>query len=463
MSNLDNLKGSLHIGSLDIKEKFNIELSFTEESFIIYFLEPLKENNTREIKNLFFPFISLDNRMIRMNYLYIKTIFLDGANILKLTLYNPTSTSIFTLIFNRFKIKNKLIFTKSVPSPKLMNYIVSEIKKRYKNQTLKNINNFINIINTFYEFRSIERKYNNIINDNFLKAFGFGMIYYEKTTKQFKLSQEKIKLFRKENQKEINELNKLKNLLSTQVAEIIDNSNNSSDIDREDNNENKNLELTSDIHAELNIDSVSQKDLFQNYPVFEKFSPDIKKMTSYFTEITMNLIFKVFNVNIEQLDNKYNKLNTTVNGRIINQKKSLYNISQADIDNFLVNIKKTYMDKNIIKNINEDKINEWFDFIKEFQAFLPNNSIENIISNTSQIIQRKFFEFMIKIFFSDIIQIEVDKNKTLTSDEFHQILKILRRIKLIIFTNKNKEYYEEYYFLNEEQNSFMSENNLTFE
>ena len=463
MSNLDNLKASLHIGSLDIKEKFNIELSFTEESFIIYFLEPLKENNIREIKNLFFPFISLDNRMIRMNYLYIKTIFLDGANILKLTLYNPTSTSIFTLIFNRFKIKNKLIFTKSVPSPKLMNYIVSEIKKRYKNQTLKNINNFINIINTFYEFRSIERKYNNIINDNFLKAFGFGMIYYEKTTKQFKLSQEKIKLFRKENQKEINELNKLKNLLSTQVAEIIDNSNNSSDIDREDNNENKNLELTSDIHAELNIDSVSQKDLFQNYPVFEKFSPDIKKMTSYFTEITMNLIFKVFNVNIEQLDNKYNKLNTTVNGRIINQKKSLYNISQADIDNFLVNIKKTYMDKNIIKNINEDKINEWFDFIKEFQAFLPNNSIENIISNTSQIIQRKFFEFMIKIFFSDIIQIEVDKNKTLTSDEFHQILKILRRIKLIIFTNKNKEYYEEYYFLNEEQNSFMSENNLTFE
>ena len=463
MSNLDNLKASLHIGSLDIKEKFNIELSFTEESFIIYFLEPLKENNIREIKNLFFPFISMDNRMIRMNYLYIKTIFLDGANILKLTLYNPTSTSIFTLIFNRFKIKNKLIFTKSVPSPKLMNYIVSEIKKRYKNQTLKNINNFINIINTFYEFRSIERKYNNIINDNFLKAFGFGMIYYEKTTKQFKLSQEKIKLFRKENQKEINELNKLKNLLSTQVAEIIDNSNNSSDIDREDNNENKNLELTSDIHAELNIDSVSQKDLFQNYPVFEKFSPDIKKMTSYFTEITMNLIFKVFNVNIEQLDNKYNKLNTTVNGRIINQKKSLYNISQADIDNFLVNIKKTYMDKNIIKNINEDKINEWFDFIKEFQAFLPNNSIENIISNTSQIIQRKFFEFMIKIFFSDIIQIEVDKNKTLTSDEFHQILKILRRIKLIIFTNKNKEYYEEYYFLNEEQNSFMSENNLTFE
>lgn len=463
MSNLDNLRASLHIGSLDIKEKFNIELSFTEESFIIYFLEPLKENNIREIKNLFFPFISSDYRMIRMNYIYIKTIFLDGSNLLKLTMYNPTSISIFPLIFNRFKIKNKLIFT-SVPSPKEMNLLVLDIKKRYKNQTLKNINNFINIINTFYEFRSIERKYNSIINDNFLKAFGFGMIYYEKTSKQYKLSQEKIKLFQKENQKEINELNKLKNLLSTQVSENIDNNNNdSSDIDREDNNENKNLELTSDIHTELNIDSVNQKDLFQNYPVFEKFSPDIKKMTSYFTEITMNLFFKVLNVNIDQLDQKNNKLNTTVNGRIINQKKSLNNFSQADIDKFLVNIKKSYINKNIVKNINEDKIKEWFDFIKEFQAFLPNNSIENIISNTSQIIQRKFFEFIIKIFFSDIITIEVDKNKALTSDEFHQILKILRRIKLILFTNKNIEYYEEFYFLNEEQNSFMFDNNLTFE
>ena len=462
MSNLDNLIASLHIGSLDIKEKFNIELSFTEESFIIYFLQPLKENNIREIKNLFFPFISSDYRTIRMNYLYIKTIFLDGANILKLTMHNPTSVSIFTLIFNRFKIKNKLIFSKSVPTPKAMNSLVLDIKKRYKNQTLKNINNFINIINTFYEFRSIERKYNNIINDNFLKAFGFGMIYYEKTTKEYKLSQEKIKLFRIENQKEINELNKLKNLLSTQVTENIDNNNNSSDIDREDNNENKNLELTSDIYTELNIDSVNQKDLFQNYPVFEKFSPDIKKMTSYFTEITMNLVFKVLNVNIDQLDQKNNKLNTTVNGRIINQKKCFNNISQNDIDKFLVNIKKSSSDKIIIKNINEDKINEWFDFIKEFQAFLPNNSMENIVSNTSQVIQRKFFEFIIKIFFSDIITIEVDKNKALTSDEFHQILKVLRRIKLILFTNKNIEYYEEFYFLNEEQNSFMFDNNLTF-
>ena len=93
----------MHVGSLDMKEKINIELNFTEKSFIIYFIEPLKEKNIEEIKDIFFPYISGDIRLVNMNYLYIKSIFLDGSNILKFTLYNPLSTSIFTLIFNHFK------------------------------------------------------------------------------------------------------------------------------------------------------------------------------------------------------------------------------------------------------------------------------------------------------------------------------------------------------------------------
>ena len=102
------LRASMHVGSLDMKEKINIELNFTEKSFIIYFIEPLKEKNIEEIKDIFFPYISGDIRLVNMNYLYIKSIFLDGSNILKFTLYNPLSTSIFTLIFNHFKFKKKL-------------------------------------------------------------------------------------------------------------------------------------------------------------------------------------------------------------------------------------------------------------------------------------------------------------------------------------------------------------------
>jgi hypothetical protein len=46
-----------------------------------------------------------------------------------------------------------------------------EIKRRQNNQISKNINNFIKVINLFYDFRSIGREYNNIINEIFLKAF----------------------------------------------------------------------------------------------------------------------------------------------------------------------------------------------------------------------------------------------------------------------------------------------------
>ena len=90
MKALDKIKASMRIGCLDIKEKINVELNFFIESFSIYFIEPLKEQNIREIKNLFYPFLSPDKRTIKMNYIYIKTIFLDGSNILKFTIYNPT-------------------------------------------------------------------------------------------------------------------------------------------------------------------------------------------------------------------------------------------------------------------------------------------------------------------------------------------------------------------------------------
>ena len=98
MSSLDKLRASIRIGSLDINEKLNIELSFTDENFIIYFLDPLNEINIREIKNLFFPFISLDNRTIKMNYLYIKSIFLDGSNLLKFSWFAILYNNMHTLV-----------------------------------------------------------------------------------------------------------------------------------------------------------------------------------------------------------------------------------------------------------------------------------------------------------------------------------------------------------------------------
>ena len=452
MSILYKLKASMHVGSLDLKEKLNIELNFTDKSFIIYFIEPLNEKNIKEIKDIFFPFISGDIRVINMNYLYIKSIYLDDSNILKFTLYNPLSTSIFTLIFNHFKLKKKNLFSKMNPSQNFMNYLVLEIQKKQQIQIKKNINNFINVIHIFYEFRSTKRKYNDIINELFLKAFMYGMIYYNNSVKALNKSQEKIKSMPKDISNKINtSLNDIRTQLEV-TADLQNEENNSSSF--RESQENKNLEFINDANSELDIDSINQKDLFENYPAFTKFPSKIKSTTSYFTEVTINLIYKLFNVSQNDLNNKFNEINKTVNGIIINR-KNLANIAQSEVNNVITNnIPQSYFENGNIKNDYEEKINKWLEYCKEFHAFVPNNSFDNIISNTSQIIHRKFFEIFFKTFFSDIIMIETEKNKTLSSDEFHEILKILRRIKKILFTNKNLELYSDFEFLNEEKTFF---------
>ena len=106
-------------------------------------------------------------------------------------------------------------------------------------------------------------------------------------------------------------------------------------------------------------------------------------------------------------------------------------------------------EKYINHNNNEKYINELLEFAKKFNAFVPNNSLDNIIINTSQVIHRKFFELLLKNYFSDIIDIDVEKNKAMGCDPFHQILRVLRRLKKILFTFKNINYYEDFIFLQE--------------
>jgi hypothetical protein len=153
----------------------------------------------------------------------------------------------------------------------------------------------------------------------------------------------------------------------------------------------------------------------------------------------------------------------------INNNKFKEQIYQASETNLVYSFKNKIIEHNEIYKENQDTLNhsnfyrkylidnkkvinenELLDFSKKFNAFLPNNSIQNIVDNTSQIIHRKFFELLFKHFFSDIIDIKSDKNKAMGSEPFHLILKVLRRLKKIIFTNKNINYYNEFLFLLEQ-------------
>ena len=492
----EKLKSSIYICCLDRNTKTKIELRFLKEHFSIYFLEPIKQENLKEIRELFLPFISENNRVIKISYIYIKTIYVDNSRLLKFTLYNPTSMSILPIIFNHLKYKKSLLFSESDLPPSMLSSIAININKKVLAITEKKINDFIKIINLLYQFTGIERKYNEMIEEMFSKAFIFGKNYYDKNCKDY-YTNEKIKnIINEQTAMQINQIiNEVKikkeSKNKTNLIEQIKKANKSSssiedDDEGEEKSNNQNMDIINKIlvnngtdNAEFNtaiflaldIDSNNKRDLFQNYEKFKKFKPEIKIKTSYFAEITINLIFQILNVNKSDLNNINNNMNKTEIGYRINInnnkfKEPLYQASETNLvysfKNKIIKNNELYKEKQDILNhsnfyrkysIDDKKVineNELLDFSKKFNAFLPNNSIQNIVDNTSQIIHRKFFELLFKHYFSDIIDIEPEKNKTIDSNNFHLILRVVRRLKKILFTNKNIMYYTNYLFLKEQ-------------
>ena len=496
MSFPEKLKCSINICCLDRNKKTKIELGFSKDYFTINFIEPLKEEYLKDIKEIFSPFIMKNNSLIKINYIYIKYIYSDNSKLLKFTLHNPISTGVYTIIFNHFKYKKSLFSEINIP-PSMLPSIALNLNKKLISITEKKINDFINMIHLLYQFISTERKYNELIENFFIKSFIFGKNYYDKCCKDYNLNDKKYKQsLSKEAKKTINifisemKIEKESNNKFDLINIFRGANKSSSSIEDEDeeksktknmeminklliNNGIENLEVSPQIYSILEIDTNSKRDLFQNYDKFKKFFPEIKIKTSYFSEITINLIFQILNVDKNELNNKYNFMNKSAIGYRINinnnnLKNSIYQNSQSNynqtINPDIHNI--SYKNKNSFENINgiikkyysyesiaenNDKfINELLDFSNTFNKFLPNNSIQNIITNTSQVIHRKFFELLLKYYFSDIMDIESEKNKALGTEPFHLILKVIRRLKKILFTNKNSNYFSDFLFLQEQ-------------
>lgn len=453
---------TIHIGSFYIKEKLNIELSFNQDSFIIYFLDPISPKNAKELRELFLPFISDDNNMIILNFIYIKSILIDGINLFKFTLYNPLKTSIFTIIFNHFKWKKPLLSFNYSPPPNILFSIGQYINTKQKKQIAKYIKNFIDVIHLLYDFISVERKYNPIIEEIFLKAFIYGQNYYNNKVKEFNKSQKLKKSISDELSTKIKKA--LEEYQTKKSWDINHHNKNSSDFEDNDDNENEEENVISEKEdkkedegeePEFNFDNIVERDLFQNYPKFSKLFPEIKIKTSYFAETIIKLIFQLLNINKNDLDEIYTNINWTEIGQRVNGINGV-NLSLANYsiqNNEYSQAPQTLLENNNSTN-DESQIKKWFEYTKKFHEFIPNNSLDNLYINTSEIIQRKFFEILIKNYFGDIINIELEKNKTLSMDDFHQILMVIRRMKKILFTNKNFEYYSDLPFLNEQPNFF---------
>lgn len=493
----------MYICCIEKNKKTQIELQFRKDFFSIYFIESLNEENLKEIKELFSPFFSKNNRLIKISYIYIKNMYADNR-LLKFTLHNPISKSIVSLIFNNFKYKKSLSFSEIKIQKCILPSIVLDINKKFISLTEKKISDFINIILLLYQIINIDRKYSKIIDGISLKAFNFGKKYYENRVKDLKINEKNNR--RSMGEETFQKINTFINNLKTekerenkdikvkQIEKINKNNSKIGEDEKEKSNPNKiedkiedidKIEINNNLKKEeynpslynyLEIDLIIKRDLFHNYENLKKFEPEIITKTSYFIEITINLIFKVFNIDKSELGNIYDYMNKGEKGNRLNSTNNninAKNFKMKEIHNDTIEQEKifkqnnsTYQEKqdlvnieNIIKKYNSqepnikkenENINELLDFSKKFHSFVPNNSMQNILINTSQLIHRKFFEILFKIYFSDIIDIEVEKNKALSSDAFHQILLVLRRLKKILFTNRNINYYNEFLFLNEQ-------------
>ena len=93
---------------------------------------------------------------------------------------------------------------------------------------------------------------------------------------------------------------------------------------------------------------------------------------------------------------------------------------------------------NDFKNSNFCILIKKIDDIKENSLFLVNNISNNIITNSIEVLNRKFFEYTLESFFPQFFVIEKDLNGIIKIDSLYSFLFYLRVLKNMLFSNENK-------------------------
>ena len=178
MSIQERFRCSLYICFLEKSQATNIELNFSKDYFLINFLEAIKNENHEKIGKIFSPFFTNNSKMqIKINYIYIKNIYLDSKNLLKFTIHNPLSQGIATFIFTNFKQKIAILPEMNL-STKTLSKLSINVSNKIIQITKTKIMDFKNVIYLLYQFIGTERKYQEIIEQYFVKAFLFASCCY---------------------------------------------------------------------------------------------------------------------------------------------------------------------------------------------------------------------------------------------------------------------------------------------
>ena len=435
----NKINGIMQFNFLNISEKIKVQIQFLEHSFIIKIIKTTIRQDI--IDKIFNPIKKIGNYYI-INYTLIKDIFISES-ILKILINNLKHLSIITITLNKLETNGKIFNSKiSIEGLKILVYKVKYSIIR----EMKYLKDIISTMLDLLEDCSNEKKSSNpIVEDILFQSYIIGREFYDKymneLIKNIKIKEtiqknvlEQIEVFQKEeishNYSELNDfsLNKINLGTNNPTYEL---SNNNTSVENENGNNNSNT--------------------------FDLMINQFKKRTTKNISESIKLFFIILQNDCNDLDKSDYTRQKTISFHVNNFHKTyfnqnlIYHLNKIPTFNQYINNdfdeqKSSKTGKDIIKRNNKNDNNNKTEInLKDIiekccrkHSFLPPNDSFNIFFNTTEIIQRKFFELFFNEFIGDIFEFQKDNDNLIKLDSLYQIFVCIRRLKRIIFMENNK-------------------------
>ena len=430
----NKINGIMQFNFLNISEKIKVQIQFLEHSFIIKIIKTTIRQDI--IDKIFNPIKKIANCYI-INYTLIKDIFISES-IIKLFINNLKTLSIISITLSKLETNGKIFNSKiSIEGLKILIYKIKYSIIR----EMKYLKDLISTMIDLLDDCSNEKKSSNpIVEEILFQSYIIGREFYDKymieLKKNMKIKEtiqknvlEQIEIFQKEEispyYSDLNDfsLNNINIESNNPTCEI---SNNNSTVENGNNNINNNSN-TYDLMMNQ-FKTKTTKNISESIKLFfiilQNDCNDLDKC-DYLRQKTIsfhanNLQKTYFNQNLLYQLNKIPTFNPYVSNNFEEQKSSKTG--------------KNIMKKNIK---NDNNLEEIIKKCCKKHSFLPPNDGFNIFFNTTEIIQRKFFELFFNEFIGDIFEFQRDNDNIIKLDSLYQIFVCIRRLKKVIFMENN--------------------------
>ena len=186
-----------------------------------------------------------------------------------------------------------------------------------------------------------------------------------------------------------------------------------------------------------------------------KYIPSQGNISANIPRKSLNLFErKNYHIDINKMNNLNNE-NFSESTKNTSNKILETNKNNNNANNSLIETPKFCFKKNQIDDSQNDNLslNEVYKLIEECSkqhSFLPPNETFNIFFNTTEIIHRKFFEIFFNELIGKIFKYEKDKDNLIKLDSLYNYFLYLRGLKNILFVEKNRIYFSNVFFMDDE-------------